>query len=121
MMYITKERVKNMSESFNFKHWLISQKGPYTLSVEDEGHVHVDTEYGLGEVNFYHFDNEPEIVELRVTCRKTNLTKFFLHFQPVQEVHSKDLFNEMVSALLALKYVQTTKVLLCCNVIKLRH
>lgn len=115
MMYITKERVKNMSESFNFKQWLISQKGPYTLSVEDEGHVHVDTEYGLGEVNFYHFDNEPEIVELRVTCRKTNLTKFFLHFQPVQEVHSKDLFNEMVSALLALKYVQTTKVLLCCT------
>lgn len=110
-----KERVKNMSESFNFKQWLISQKGPYTLSVEDEEHVHVDTEYGLGEVNFYHFGNEPEIVELRVTCRKTNLTKFFLHFQPVQEAHSKDLFNEMVSALLALKYVQTTKVLLCCT------
>lgn len=104
-----------MSESFNFKQWLISQKGPYTVSAVDEDHVHVDTEYGLGEVNFYHFGNEPEIVELRVTCRKTNLTKFFLHFQPVQEAHSKDLFNEMVSALLALKYVQTTKVLLCCT------
>lgn len=104
-----------MSESFNFKQWLFSQKGPYTLSAVDENHVHVDTEYGLGEVNFYHLDNEPEIVELRVTCRKTNLTKFFLHFQPVQEAHSKDLFNEMVSALLALKYVQTTKVLLCCT------
>ena len=65
-----------MSESFNFKQWLFSQKGPYTVSAVDEDHVHVDTKYGLGEVNFYHLDNEPEIVELRVTCRKTNLTKF---------------------------------------------
>ena len=48
-----------MSESFNFKQWLFSQKGPYTVSAVDEDHVHVDTKYGLGEVNFYHLDNEP--------------------------------------------------------------
>lgn len=104
-----------MSESFNFKQWVLQQNGPYTISQQDEDHIHLETEYGLSEVNFYHLDGEDEIVELKVTCKKTNMTRFFLHFQPIHEEHAKDLYREMISALLALKNVQTTKVLLCCS------
>ncbi len=104
-----------MSESFNFKHWVLQQNGPYTIREQDEDHIHIETEYGLSEVNFYHLEEEGEIVELKVTCKKTNMTRFFLHFQPVHEEHAKDLFREMISSLLSLKNSQTTKVLLCCS------
>lgn len=104
-----------MSESFNFKHWVLQQNGPYTIREQDEDHIHIENEYGLSEVNFYHLEEEGEIVELKVTCKKTNMTRFFLHFQPVHEEHAKDLFREMISSLLSLKNSQTTKVLLCCS------
>lgn len=104
-----------MSESFNFKHWVLQQNGPYTTTEQDEDHIHIENEYGLSEVNFYHLEEEGEIVELKVTCKKTNMTRFFLHFQPVHEEHAKDLFREMISSLLSLKNSQTTKVLLCCS------
>ena len=104
-----------MSESFNFKHWVLQQNGPYTIREQDEDHIRIENEYGLSEVNFYHLEEEGEIVELKVTCKKTNMTRFFLHFQPVHEEHAKDLFREMISSLLSLKNSQTTKVLLCCS------
>ena len=104
-----------MSESFNFKHWVLQQNGPYTIREQDEDHIHIENEYGLSEVNFYHLEEEGEIVELKVTCKKKNMTRFFLHFQPVHEEHAKDLFREMISSLLSLKNSQTTKVLLCCS------
>lgn len=104
-----------MSESFNFKHWVLQQNGPYTIREQDEDHIHIENEYGLSEVNFYHLEEEGEIVELKVTCKKTNMTRFFLHFQPVHEEHAKDLFREMISSLLSMKNSQTTKVLLCCS------
>lgn len=104
-----------MPESFDFRSWVSQQKGPYTLDDHDRDHLRIETDYGLSEVNFYNIDPEPEVVELRITCKKTNTTKFFLHFQAIEEEHSKDLFNEMIDSLLALKDVQTTKVLLCCT------
>lgn len=104
-----------MSESFNFKHWVLQQNGPYTIREQDEDHIHIENEYGPSEVNFYHLEEEGEIVELKVTCKKTNMTRFFLHFQPVHEEHAKDLFREMISSLLSMKNSQTTKVLLCCS------
>lgn len=104
-----------MYESFNFKHWVLQQNGPYTIREQDEDHIHIENEYGLSEVNFYHLEEEGEIVELKVTCKKTNMTRFFLHFQPVHEEHAKDLFREMISSLLSMKNSQTTKVLLCCS------
>ena len=52
-----------MSESFNFKQWVLQQNGPYTISQQDEDHIHLETEYGLSEVNFYHLDGEDEITQ----------------------------------------------------------
>lgn len=101
--------------SFDFRQWIQEQKGPYTFIEQDRDHFRLETEYGEAEVNFYALDAEPEVVELRITCKKTNTTRFFLHFQPTHEEHSKDLFKEMVSSLLALRNDQTTKVLLCCS------
>ena len=63
-----------MSESFNFKQWVLQQNGPYTISQQDEDHIHLGTEYGLSEVNFYHLDGEDEIVELKVMKLKTETT-----------------------------------------------
>lgn len=100
---------------FNFRNWITEQKGPYTLSIEDHNHYKIETEYGISEINFYQIENDEEVVELRNTCKKTDTTKFFLHFQPVDEEHCKELFNEMISSLLSLKDVQTTKVLLFCT------
>lgn len=104
-----------MSESFYFKDWVLQQNGPYTITEQDEDHIRIENEYGLSEVNFYHLEEEGEIVELKVTCKKTNMTRFFLHFQPVHEEHAKDLFHEMISSLMSLKNSRTTKVLLCCS------
>ena len=101
-----------MSESFYFKDWVLQQNGPYTITEQDEDHIRIENEYGLSEVNFYHLEEEGEIVELKVTCKKTNMTRFFLHFQPVHEEHAKDLFHEMISSLMSLKNSRTTKVLL---------
>ena len=100
---------------FDFRNWISEQKGPYTLSIEDHNHYKIETEYGISEINFYQIENDEEVVELRNTCKKTDTTKFFLHFQPVDEEHCKELFNEMISSLLSLKDVQTTRVLLFCT------
>lgn len=101
--------------SFNFRNWIEEQKGPYTLSKIDQDHYTAETPYGLAEINFYHIEDTEEIVELRITSKKTNTTKFFLHFQPVEASHCKELYNEMISSLLALKDVHITKVLLFCT------
>lgn len=101
---------------FDFRKWIEEQKGPYTLTVDDHDHYRIETPYGLSEITFCQFEGEnSEIVELRNTCKKTGTTKFFLHFQPVDEEHSADLFHEMISSLLALKDAQTTRVLLFCT------
>ncbi len=105
-----------MSESnFNFREWVKIQVGPYTFHTVDHDHYTLETEYGIAEINFYSFEGEEEIVELRITNKKTNTTSFFLHFQPVDEEHSKDLFNEMVMSLVSLKDSHTTKILLFCS------
>ena len=102
-------------QSFDFKSWVLQQSGHYDLKEVDENHIQIETEFGIAEVNFYNLDNEPDVVELRITCKRTNTTKFFLHFQAVHPEHAQDLFNEMISSLLALKENQTVKVLLCCS------
>ncbi len=69
-----------MSESFNFKHWVLQQNGPYTIREQDEDHIHIENEYGLSEVNFYHLEEEGEIVELKVTCKKNKYDEVLFAF-----------------------------------------
>ncbi len=106
-----------MSEiSFDFRNWMLSQAIPYSIQEIDHSHYNIETEYGIAEINFYQFEEEQsEIVELRITSKLTNTTSFFLHFQPVDESHSKDLFHEMLMSLSSLKEKKVTKILLFCS------
>lgn len=104
-----------MENTFDFRNWIREQKGPYVLKIEDNNHYKIETDYGISEINFYQIENDEEVVELRNTDKKTDTTKFFLHFQPVSEEHCRELFNEMISSLLSLKDQQTTRVLLFCT------
>lgn len=106
-----------MSENnFDFRTWMLSQSIPYPIHEIDSSHYNVETEFGISEINFYQFEEEQsEIVELRITSKISNTTTFFLHFQPVDESHSKDLFNEMLLSLTSLKDNKITKILLFCS------
>lgn len=100
---------------FDFRSWMKEQTIPLPPTEIDSDHYKIETDYGISEINFYNIDPDPEVIELRITCKKTGNTKFFLHFQAVDEKHSKDLYREMATSLIGLKDVQTTKVLLCCT------
>ncbi len=104
------------NHSFDFRSWMLSQSIPYSIQEVDHSHYNIETEFGIAEINFYQFEEEQsEIVELRITTKITNITSFFLHFQPVDEEHSKDLFNEMLLSLTSLKEKKVTKILLFCS------
>lgn len=100
---------------FDFRSWMLQQTVPLPPKEVDKDHYTIETDYGISEINFYNIDPDPEVIELRITCKKTGNTKFFLHFQAVDEQHSKDLYKEMATSLMGLKDVQTTRILLCCT------
>lgn len=96
-----------------YKEWIIAQKQDgFTLS-QSNGNFLLHTEYATAEVNFYEL--EYLIVELRISAKEQEEDKFFLHFELSDLGHAKELFREMVNALLNIKDDQTKKILLCCT------
>lgn len=105
-----------MKDNFNYREWIASQKGNYTLDNSDPDHINLKTDYAIAHINFYTLDEaEPEVVEFRIENNKDDDVKFFLHFALNDEEHAHDLFHEMVTVLSELKEKQKTKILLCCT------
>lgn len=104
-----------MSEkSFDYRGYIRSQHGDWQLIEDDEDHFRLVTDWAEGDVIFNHIENT-EIIELIITDSRTGENKFFLHFEPEDPEHSKQLFREMVQTLDSLKVQKTTEILLCCS------
>ena len=100
-----------------FRAYVLATNVP-ECSVEklDEEHFVLTTPTVRGEVNFYAFEEEPEIVELRIVDPDCDCEpKFFLHFELTDEARAEELFDEMCSELANHDRYDTTRVLLCCT------
>ena len=80
----------------SFRAFVLSQKIPgCTITAVDDDHITLLTADAKGVVNFYRFDDMPEVVELSVIdidCPDD--PKFFLHFELDDEAHAEELFND---------------------------
>ena len=87
-----------------------------TITQVDDEHITLTTQNAVGEVNFYSFDDAPEIVELRIVDRGCDCEpKFFLHFELTDLARADELMQEMVDMLEEQELFGTTHVLLCCT------
>lgn len=100
-----------------FGEWIASREvAGATTTVEDDEHIRIQTENATGQVNFYCFDDMPEVVELSVTATDSNEVLFFLHFELEDLDRAKELFDEMLGTLEGAGSGGATRVLLCCTV-----
>ncbi len=101
----------------DFRAHVLSQDIPgCEIKQIDDEHITLTTPESTGEVNFYAFDDAPEIVELRVTdANCTCEPSFFLHFELEDERRAEELFAEMAETLAQKDRFSTTRVLLCCT------
>ncbi|MBP3894438.1 MAG: ROK family protein [Atopobiaceae bacterium] len=100
-----------------FRDWVAAQKvDGCTTTVLDDDHIAIKHECMTGQVNFYCFDDMPDVVELAVTDDATGENRFFLHFELEDLERAQNLFNEMKGLLETACESNTTRVLLCCTV-----
>lgn len=87
-----------------------------TITQIDDDHISLSTPHATGAVNFYAFDDMPEIVELSIVdVDAPDEPKFFLHFELDDEARAEELFAEMTDELQHQDRFDTTRVLLCCT------
>lgn len=87
-----------------------------TVEQIDDEHFSLVTPHAEGVVNFYSFDNMPEIVEMRIADKdRPDEPTFFLHFELEDEERAKELLHQMTDALAQSEQYDTTRVLLCCT------
>lgn len=101
----------------DFRNHVLSQdiRGCTITQIDDE-HIVLEMADALGAVNFYCFDDMPEVVELSIVDKDCpDEPKFFLHFELDDEKHAEELFSEMTEALQQSDRYETTRVLLCCT------
>ena len=100
-----------------FRAYVLGQSIPgCTIAQPDDDHIVLATDEARGCVNFYAFDDAPEIVELRIDgAEGDGEPKFFLHFELIDESRAEELFGEMASELQQQDRYDTTRVLLCCT------
>ena len=101
----------------SFRAFVLSQHiDGCTIAAADDDHIKLTTTDAAGAVNFYRFDDMPEVVELSVVdidCPDD--PKFFLHFELDDEARAEELFREMAQVLQERDLFDTTRVLLCCT------
>lgn len=106
-----------MSINEEYRSWLLSyDQSVCTLESVDPDHVRLLGKGATGEIAFYRFEGEPEIVEMRIWregCEDQNL--FFLHFELDDLGRAQDLFREMLEAFGYQVSRTVNKVLLCCT------
>ena len=87
-----------------------------TIVQKDEDHFLLVAPHATGQVNFYAFDDMPEIVELAIIDPDSpDEPKFFLHFELDDQERAEGLLAEMVDVLQEQQRFHTTRVLLCCT------
>lgn len=97
-----------------FRKWICYQKSnQYQIYVncQDENIIHIESEYGMGEVTF----NPMNIIELKVINKITQEVDFYLHFQMKTMKHAVVLFHEMIESITSLSHKPMLKVLLSCS------
>lgn len=100
-----------------FRDWVFGQTiDGCTTNVLDDDHVEFKHECMTGRVNFYAFDDMPEVIELAATDDTTDESLFFLHFELDDLDRAQELFGEMRGVLESACASETTRVLLCCTV-----
>ena len=87
-----------------------------TIEQEDDEHITLTCDHAIGAVNFYCFDDMPEVVELRIDdVDGTGDPQFFLHFELDDESRAEELFSEMTDVLTQQDRFSTRHILLCCT------
>lgn len=104
-----------MLQEYNYRAFIESQKGDYTLVKKDQNHYELQTDWAVGYVTFYPMEDTGEIIEFKIQEAGSDENKFFLHFQAVDPEHAESLFGEMVQTLASLKDNTAKEVLLCCS------
>ncbi len=101
----------------DFRDFVLAQEIPgCTITLVDDEHITLTTEKAVGQVNFYSFEDMPEVIELSIVdIDSPDDPKFFLHFELVDLDHAKELFDEMAQVLQEQDLFGTTRVLLCCT------
>lgn len=100
-----------------FLDWIVSRRiEGCGIEVIDDEHIALATDSAAGAVNFYSFEDMPEVVELVVTEAGSEDPVFFLHFELEDLDRAKELFDEMCGVLLETGKSSTRHVLLCCTV-----
>ena len=89
--------------------WLLNHSFKQNLKSNDL--LFRETEYGLAEITF----NPLNIIELKVTHKKTGEIDFYLHFQMKTLKHAIDLYKEMIDSLNQLTNKSKIRLLLCCS------
>ena len=100
-----------------FRDFVLAQEieGCAIAQVDDE-HIEITGEGAVAAVNFYCFDDMPEVVELRIAdANDAEDVRFFLHFELEDLARAKELFAEMAEALREQEHFDTRRVLLCCT------
>ena len=109
--------MRNGCHDASFYDWIVSQqiKDCRIEAVSDES-VSLKTESATAAVNFYSFEDMPDIVELVVNENGCEDPAFFLHFEVEDLDRAKELFGEMRDVLVETGKSSTRRVLLCCTV-----
>lgn len=100
-----------------FYDWIVSQqiKDCRIEAISDES-ISLKTESATAAVNFYSFEDMPDIVELVVNENGCEDPAFFLHFEVEDLDRAKGLFGEMRDVLVETGKSSARRVLLCCTV-----
>ncbi len=104
-----------MTHSNEFKTWIKQHNNDYYQIIsENDNLIKLTTEYGESSITFTDIEDNT-IVEFSITSYKDNSSKFYLHFELVDEDHAKQLYDEMVETLVGLKDEKTLRILLSCS------
>ncbi|MCR5794452.1 MAG: ROK family protein [Solobacterium sp.] len=105
----------NASELYKeYEAWILTQTSDeYEIRKTARG-IDLVSPYGTASMSYTELDTF-NAVELEVVNQKNGQITFYLHFDLQDLERAKELFREMVSVLLKMKYAQKVRVLLCCT------
>ena len=101
----------------SYRDWITTRKVKgCTITVQDDDHIVIKHKWLTAQVNFYAFDDMPEVVELAVAEDESGENRFFLHFELDDLDRAKQLFGEMTKLLEKSSQNDGKRILLCCTV-----
>ena len=99
-----------------FRAWVVQQRpAGATAVVRNADQVEFSTGLATAQVNLYPYEDDKEIVELRITRALDGQDTFFLHFLLDNMPRAEELFGQMAEALQGQTESLATHVLLCCT------